>query len=163
MSKKDKPCVRCGSVERYSRKGGVLGPCKACVSKVDTLKYYYEKRDENMMDYAWRLKKLCQMAKSRASKKEREFDITPEYLIELWAEQDGRCAISGIEIELQYSDNGGPHKHGPSLDRIDSSMGYTKGNVRIVTYHVNTALSNFGEEALMELAEQIVQQSRSIN
>lgn len=163
MSKKIKPCIRCGSTERYERKGGVLGPCKECAKKVDTLKYYYLKREENMVDISWRLKKLCQMAKSRAGKKGREFNITPEFLLDLWEEQDGKCSISGIPFELNYSEDGGPHRNGPSLDRIDSSLGYTTNNVRIVTYHVNTALSNFGEEALMELAEQIVKQNRNVN
>lgn len=155
--------MKCGGTERYEREYGRLGKCKNCAKKVDTLKYYYEKREANMMSIEWRLKKLCQMAKSRAGKKDREFNLTPEFLHFLWEEQEGKCAVSGVFFELQYSDDGGPHKDGPSLDRIDASLGYTRDNVRLVTYHVNTALSNFGEEALICLAEQIVKQNRSVN
>lgn len=162
MSKKVKPCVRCGSLERYSR-GGVLGRCVACAKKTSTTKYYYANRDQNMMDSNWRLTKLCQMAKARALKKGRDFSLTPHTLFRLWESQGGRCAISGIQFELAYSDNGGPNKHGPSLDRIDSSLGYTEDNVRLVTYHVNTALTSFGEEALINLAEQIVKQNRKMD
>lgn len=163
MSKKVKPCIRCGGTERYARSHGRLGACKNCKKQVDTLKYYYEKREEHMMSIEWRLKKLCQMAKGRAIKKDREFALTPEFLQVLWEGQEGRCAVSGVPFELRYSDDGGPHKDGPSLDRIDAALGYTEDNVRLVTYHVNTALSNFGEDSLIYLAEQIVKQNRSVN
>ncbi|YP_001294641.1 endonuclease [Pseudomonas phage PA11] len=157
-----KPCKVHGNSERYKRKGRI-GACIKChKEKNKVLESYYRSRDKNMMDYKWRLNKLCGMARGRAVKKERDFNISTEYLIELWHQQDGRCAISGAEFELRYSEDGGPHPDGPSLDRIDSDGGYVIGNVRLVTYHINTALSCFGEDRLLNLAHQIVKFNGSI-
>lgn len=36
----------------------------------------------------------------------------------------------------------------PSIDRIDSNKGYVRGNIRIVCYIANLAMSQFGEGAL---------------
>lgn len=163
MSTKVKPCRKCGGTDRYENEKRI-GACIPCHKKANkSLENYYLNRNKNMMDYRWRLNKLCNMARSRANKKEKDFNISTEYLIELWDSTDGHCAVSGQKLVLEYSNDGGPHKHGPSLDRIDASRGYEIGNVRLVTYHVNTALSNFGEEALFELAKNIVAFNGSVN
>lgn len=164
MSTKVKPCKNCGGTERYEHHTRATGACIPCHQKSNrSLESYYKNRERNMMDYKWRLNKLLNSAKNRATIKDRVFNISTEYLIELWDNSDGTCAVSGTPLVLEYSNNGGPHKHGPSLDRIDSSKGYEVGNVRLVTYHVNTALSNFGEEALLELANNIIDFNRGVN
>lgn len=163
MSTKVRPCRKCGGTERYENPKRI-GACIPCHHKNNkSLDSYYKSRERNMMDFKWRLNKLCNMAKNRSSKKDRAFNITTDYLVELWEIQEARCAVSGIPFELQYAVDGGPHIHGPSLDRIDANKGYEIGNVRLVTYHVNTALSNFGEEALLELAKKIVAFNGSVN
>lgn len=58
--------------------------------------------------------------KWRAEKKGWDFDLDAEFLWNLWLEQENKCAISGLEIKLDKN---------ASVDRIDSSKGYTKGNV----------------------------------
>lgn len=157
-----KPCRKCGGTERKYRSDRI-GPCVKCSeSYTNTLEYYYKNRDNNMMNYKWRLNKLYMMAKSRSSKKGRDINISTDYLIELWDLSGGRCAISGRPFELKYSDDGGPHPDGPSLDRVDSSKGYIIGNVRLVTYHVNTALSSFGEDKLIELMESITRYRKEV-
>ena len=163
MSTKVKPCKVCGGIERYSRPNRI-GACIKCHRKNNkSLEGYYRHREKNMLDRSWRLNKLLVMAKSRATNKGRDFNITTEYLIELWDAQDGCCSVSGTPFELHYADNGGPHPDGPSLDRIDSKEGYIIGNVRLVTYHVNTALSCFGEERLIKLSNDIVKLNGSVN
>ncbi|MDE2467133.1 MAG: hypothetical protein KGO02_25985 [Alphaproteobacteria bacterium] len=58
-----------------------------------------------------------------------------EYILGLIHKQNGRCAISGIE--LQYDD----HKTDPelhcSLDRIDSNGHYEPGNLQVVCRFIN--------------------------
>lgn len=62
-----------------------------------------------------------------------EFDIDRPYLIHLLESQGGRCSMSGVPLEfksnLQFS---------VSLDRIDSKIGYVKGNVRLVAVIFNS-------------------------
>ena len=63
----------------------------------------------------------------------------------------GRCELSGIEFETSKS----PGRRNPfsaSLDRIDYSTGYTRGNVRLICLILNCALADFGEAALERAA-----------
>lgn len=72
-----------------------------------------------------------------------EFDIDLEYIWELFLKQDGRCALTGLKLKFKKKTNG---KDGTaSLDRIDSSKGYIKGNVQWIHKHVNKIKLNFNE------------------
>lgn len=44
----------------------------------------------------------------------------------------------------------------PSVDRIVPSLGYVQGNVRLITYHVNVALAEFGLGSLIKLSEDVI-------
>ena len=48
----------------------------------------------------------------------------------------------------------------PSVDRINSAHGYVAGNMRLVAIAVNIAMSDFGEEFLLRIAEAIVRRRR---
>jgi hypothetical protein len=63
-----------------------------------------------------------------------------ETIKQQWDEQKGICALSGLEMKLR-------HKHisifeQASLDRIDSSKPYEKGNIQFVILSLNYAKSN---------------------
>lgn len=62
--------------------------------------------------------------------------LTTKQLKELWRQQSGRCAITGRAFVIR---NGTPHLNSPSVDRIDRSVGYIIGNVRLITYQANCA------------------------
>lgn len=76
-------------------------------------------------------------AKARSIKYGRDFNITFDYVYELYT---GRCAISGLETPLIKG-----HLDVPSLDCINPSLGYTMGNVQWVSWRVNRAK---GEQSL---------------
>ncbi len=116
-----------------------------------THRAYYARK---MLEPEFRIGKLIAMAKNRAKKKDLLFDIDLPYMMEMWSKQNAKCIISGVEFVLE-SGEGRVHRHTPSIDRISPELGYTKGNVRLVTYHINVALSEFGEEALIELAYEV--------
>jgi hypothetical protein len=71
--------------------------------------------------------------KKRKDNKYKEFNLTHEYLIEIWNKQNGKCAYSGRNMVYNYSKkdynylNYNPEK--VSIDRIDSSKGYIQGNI----------------------------------
>jgi hypothetical protein len=50
------------------------------------------------------------------------------------------CPILGIE--LRRNDRIGPGPASPSLDRIDSTKGYIRGNVRVISFRANALKSN---------------------
>lgn len=112
-----------------------------------------------MLSPEFRLSKLLGMAKNRALTKELPFNLTLEHLLALWEKQEARCALSAVEFVLE-SGEGRVHPHTVSIDRIIPELGYTQGNVRLVSFHVNVALSEFGEQALLELAAALLGASR---
>lgn len=64
----------------------------------------------------------------RANKKKLKFNLDAKFLWYLFIQQDKKCAMSGLDIKL---------KENASLDRIDSSKGYTKDNVWWVHKDIN--------------------------
>lgn len=86
---------------------------------------------------------LCRRARSRAKDKEREFLLDPESLSLVFIQCDGKCAVTGMPISF----NGESHSK-PSIDRIDSSKGYTMDNIRITSVIANVSMNKWGERAL---------------
>jgi len=71
-------------------------------------------------------------AKIRAKKKGLDFNLTSEYLKEIFP-KDNKCPITGIHFQFGYkNDNKINKNYSPSLDRIVPSIGYVKGNVIII-------------------------------
>jgi len=108
-----------------------------------------------MLDYKWRLSKLLAMAKNRAAEKNVPFDLTHEYLIQLWDENLGCCAVTGRLFDLEKSTEHSVNINAPSIDRIVPSKGYTKGNVRLVVYILNCAMGEYGLDELRNLAKDL--------
>lgn len=82
-------------------------------------------------------------------KKRQIVDINSEYLKELWNQQKGICPYTGINLIPQLLSKS-VNKDNPfiyaSLDRIDSSKGYIKGNVEFVSIGINLLKNKFSKE-----------------
>ena len=85
--------------------------------------------------------------KSSAKSRKLEFDLTPEFLHELFHKQKKRSAISGRELLMPGRKGNGSGLSQcvsenkdliASLDRIDSSKGYTKDNVWWISRRENS-------------------------
>lgn len=57
-------------------------------------------------------------------------------VLSMYLRQNGRCAVSDVKFALR-SEKSGRSRLKPSLDRIDSTKGYTRDNVHIVCAAVN--------------------------
>ena len=68
--------------------------------------------------------------------KTHEWNLTPEELVEIWVEQGGRCALSGVAL-THHLDGSGTNEFNASIDRINNEEGYSKINVRLVAYRIN--------------------------
>ena len=96
--------------------------------------------------------KLCRQ-------RNRDFDLTLEYLKELWESQNGICPFTGFELEARTYDEKSDNPlsiKSASLDRIDNSQGYVKGNVRFVSVMFNFARNKFSDEDVVEFAQAVV-------
>ena len=62
-------------------------------------------------------------------------DITLDYLMDLWNKQKGLCALS--QQPMTHMKGKGKVYTNVSVDRIDSSTNYRKGNLQLVCYMFN--------------------------
>jgi len=77
-------------------------------------------------------------------------DIDLEYLKQLWESQNGKCAITGVDLSLKKNYN---KNFQASIDRIDNSIGYKKGNIRFTSVSVNWVKNKLDDVHLMEFIE----------
>jgi hypothetical protein len=82
----------------------------------------------------------------RAKKKNISFNLTAKFLWDLFEKQKRKCAITGLEIDLD--------KNG-SIDRIDSSKGYTTDNVWWTDTNINKMKLDFPLSDFIRMCEQV--------
>ncbi len=83
-------------------------------------------------------------------KRNKECNLDLLYLKELWESQNGICPVTKVKLEIKPSHN---KNYQASIDRIDSSIGYLKGNVRFTSVSVNWLKSNLNDDHLREFIE----------
>lgn len=80
------------------------------------------------------------------------FDLTKEYLWDLFLNQNKLCAFSGILLDFNKNKTA-------SLDRIDCSVGYEIGNVHWVHKHINMMRGTHSPNYFIELCSKIASHS----
>ena len=86
--------------------------------------------------------------KALSRKQKRRFDVSIEYLWELFLKQERKCALTNLPLafgSLKLKQN-----QTASLDRIDSSNGYIIGNVQWVHKDINWMKNDFDQEKFIE-------------
>lgn len=80
------------------------------------------------------------------------FNLTIQEIWELYQKQDGKCALSGLQI---YPPRKWDDPATASLDRIDSSKGYISGNVQWVHKDINRLKGVFDQSYFLELCRKV--------
>lgn len=93
--------------------------------------------------------------KDRARKKDIQCNIDLQYLHELWNTQKGLCALSGIPMTYYFDSGRVPTN--VSVDRINSNLGYIKGNLQLVCMAVNQMKSDLTIEQLKYFRKSILE------
>jgi hypothetical protein len=103
--------------------------------------------------------------RSHTKKNGKEFDITLQDLKEQWEKQQGVCPHTGWKLKNAENTNVilplTPDR--ASLDRIDSSKGYIKGNIQFVAYMYNICKNNFQHEDVVNFSVAVVGSNLSSN
>lgn len=128
-------CLKCNEVKpneafhKHAKcKGGYNSVCKVCripLSKQNNANRTMQRR-------------LYDSAKSRATKKNRDFDIELDDIV-----IPDVCPVFGTPLTT------------PSIDRIDSNKGYVKGNIRVISLRANHLKSNATVEELTLVLEDL--------
>lgn len=157
-----KVCPKCKRelpIEEYNRGNGMFGRrsfCRDCEHKIQNTPERVARRRElellrrqdpdyvkhrNEMDRLRRQnndislrKQLLRSAKQRAQQKGLEFNITLDDVV-----LPEVCPLLGIKLEA-HSNKAAWNSY--SIDRIDSSKGYTKDNIWVISKRANTLKNN---------------------
>jgi len=90
--------------------------------------------------------------KRNAESRNIDFNITIEYLWNLYITQNKKCSLSGLLIQFGAKRT----TTTVSVDRIDSSKGYVEGNVQWVHKKINIMKNVYSQEEFIILCKQVV-------
>lgn len=96
-----------------------------------------------------RTKLAIQEIRQRAAKRGLEFSLTEEWIRERL--ESGKCELTGIEFDLNTK-----RPFSPSVDRTDSTKGYTPDNCRMVVLCYNLAKNEATDDDVLEMAKALV-------
>ena len=77
-------------------------------------------------------------------------DIDLDYLKEVWNNQSGKCAYTKVPLIHPRARKKTSKNYQASLDRVDSSKGYVRGNIQFVSVSVNWLKNDCDESHLQE-------------
>ena len=166
-------CDYCGEEKLYKefaarfKRGGKLvryrsqAPhCSYCETKRQS-----ESRHKDRVNF---LNSKLRDINSRAKKDGPKLSVkcTVDFLLQLFEEQKGLCAISGMPMtwghEGQHGNSGNRRGTNISIDRIDSDLMYNPENVRLVCDRVNKIKSNMDDTDLYFWCAQIAASIRRL-
>lgn len=113
---------------------------------VDISQYAGNRKDE-YSDYRVYLR--------RAHMRDQIVEITLADLKEQWLTQKGLCMYSGVQLQHPVKNQRANHALTASLDRIDSSKGYEKGNIQFISVAMNHMKGVMTHEQTLELIKLI--------
>jgi hypothetical protein len=164
-------CPVCGEVKPYyefavapKSSTGRMWACKTCM----------ENKPKDISDTAYRRKYDKEFRKNLNQHKRQEFrDHIEQYI---WFRAKQRAAKYGYDFNLEVSDIVIPkicpvlevpieigtkdsYEYSPSLDRIDNSKGYIKGNVWVISKKANSMKNSATPEELSKFCKNIIRYS----
>jgi hypothetical protein len=96
------------------------------------------------------ISRLLTRARVLAHESGRIIDIDFDFLMQLWNTQNGRCRLTGISMTHRHKDI-----RSVSIDRIDSTQGYTRDNVQLVCKFINLGKNSATNDEVIALLLEI--------
>lgn len=158
-----RPCSACSEMllanpENFylNKNGSFSSECRSCF-RLRSSKNQKIRHHTGGVDY--HLPYIMRGVRHRARKNKIECNIDAEFLNELLEKQGGRCAIS--DVTLTFEKGQGHIATNASVDRINSTKGYTSDNVQLVANQVNTMKSNLNLCELMTWCNLILDNNKN--
>jgi hypothetical protein len=140
------PCPKCGRIRVIKRethaKQHAEKLCKWCSNKNN-----HPQGEHQGLRISW-WKKYQLSAKSRGL----AWELTIDDGVELYRQQDGKCALTGVPITCAGDFTNGITA---SIDRIDNAKGYVPGNVQLVHKEVNMMRGTLSVPRFLELCKAV--------
>lgn len=156
-------CEHCGENDPKQFRNRYKQRCKKC--QATYAREWQSKQGpdyhkaENARKVAWQLNHPFQYAainaRSRATKKKLPCEITGQYLERLYEEQEGLCYYTGQPMLI----NSKCDVRSFSVDRIDSSIGYTKDNVVLCRTAINRMKNSHNLDDFIKWCRQVAAHS----
>lgn len=89
--------------------------------------------------------------KNGAIKRNIPFEVSIEYGWDLFRKQEGRCALTGVELKIMTE----RRYKTASLDRIESSKGYIEGNVQWTHKDVNVMKRSLNNSEFIDFCHKV--------
>lgn len=93
--------------------------------------------------------------KSDAKRRNIRFNISIEYIWNLFLKQNRKCAYTGRVLEFSSNITKRPQNQTASLDRIDSKKGYFEGNVQWVHKGINWLKMDLSNDEFLKLCKEV--------
>lgn len=156
---KTKRCIACGEDKELARfykrpDSSVDGTCRACRTASE-----FRIQHNSPRDY---LRSTIAKAKYGAKKRGLVWDLDIDQVMQIWNEQGGRCALSGVLMQAAKDGKGRKGKDlNVSLDRIDQDKGYTfkPRNVQLVCLRVNLMKHDMEEHDFYWWCQNVMEKS----
>jgi hypothetical protein len=96
---------------------------------------------------------LYRQAKRGAVIRNIPFELTPDDMFRIIERAKLTCEVSGHPMSTEKGTHGKRRPFAPSLDRIDSKLGYTFENCRLVCCWINLAIAEWGDDLFWKMVE----------
>lgn len=103
------------------------------------------------------IRRRLSQTKTNAKRRDVTVDLTEEYLYELFKQQKGICALSGVPIQIEGNSN-----LRLSIDKITPDKGYTEGNVQWTIFAANRAKGDLTQDDFVELCKLVIERATTI-
>ena len=153
--------------KRSQEKGRNCYCCRTCAAegaRNTRINLPYKPASEKMLEH---LKNICgnhrddytpfRYSLRCAKRRFKDVDITLEDLKETWERQNGICPYTGFKLILPENSNINEIDffHRASLDRIDSSLGYVKGNIQFISTPINLMKQTQSDASVKQFLKEI--------
>lgn len=152
-------CKKCNALATIKSRAKLTKEQKQNYYKKRSLYFEKQAREGNLKAI---LQHKINSYKHTAKDKKVDFNLTVDYLVELFNKQKGLCYYTGEKLDVVIMLGRGQRKNlfscpnHFSLDRLIPKKGYIMGNVAWCTYQANTCKNQLSEEQFYSFCKEVL-------